>query len=522
MSAASRRWRSGIAVWILALGVPAGVQAQPVPHAVLACPVVVPAPEAAPSTDADLEQRVRDLETAIEQLKTQDAAQPWQGSLGSPIGSRDSSSFPPVPRGTQGLPLDSGMLLRQPAAETASAGNGLAGWSNGFFLRSADNAYVLRFTGQIQADLRDFLDDRDQKDISTFLVRRARLGIDAIVFENFEFRLLPDFGQSQPVIEDAYLNIHYVDAMQFAFGKLKQPVSYEQLIQDRFVPTAERSIIDQLVPARDVGVLVHGYNLLGDKLDYAFGVYNGEINGNLDTNGFKDLAWRVALRPLNFEALPEALHYLQIGISGTTGDEKEPINPNVLHTPATVQFFAYNSTVQANGLRNRWAPELSYFYGPFGFAAQYYYETQEMSPSTVLENKVHVNVPFYGGYVMATCLLTGENRTDYSEILVPLHPFDPLHPLTSPGAWELVARWSRLDVGSVVFAPGVDRLANPLGNADRAQELTLGYNWYLNGWVRMQFNIEHAWFNSPVQLGPGIGNRLTNQNTLIARFQVIF
>ena len=67
-------------------------------------------------------------------------------------------------------------------------------------------------------------------------------------------------------------------------GKFKQPVSYEQLIQDRFVPTMERSLIDQLVPARDEGIMVHGQKLFGNRLDYAISFSNGEINGNIDTN----------------------------------------------------------------------------------------------------------------------------------------------------------------------------------------------------------------------------------------------
>src|SRR5205085_12366547 len=66
--------------------------------------------------------------------------------------------------------------------------------------------------------------------------------------------LLPDFGLGQARVQDAYLNVHYWDAFQVEAGKFKQPFSYEQLIQDRFVPTLERSLIDQLVPQRDVGV----------------------------------------------------------------------------------------------------------------------------------------------------------------------------------------------------------------------------------------------------------------------------
>jgi phosphate-selective porin OprO/OprP len=124
--------------------------------------------------------------------------------------------------------------------------------------------------------------------------------------------------------------------------------------------------------------------------------------------------------------------------------------------------------------------------------------------------------------------LTGEERTTYSAAVVPLRPFDPCHPIACPGAWELVARVSHLRVGDEVFEPiptGRTKfvtLANPVGNSDRALELTLGFNWYLNEWVRMQFNWEHAWFAEPVRLAPGPTGLLRHQDTLLTRFQIIF
>src|SRR5439155_18400242 len=141
-----------------------------------------------------------------------------------------------------------------------------AGWKDGFFIQSEDDLFILRLTGQIQADFRGYVDNRDTTDISTFLVRRARLGIEATMLKYYEFRLLPDFAptgqQGISRVQDAYLNVHYWDFFQIEAGKFKQPFSYEQLIQDRYVPTAERSLIDQLVPARDEGVMIHGKNLL--------------------------------------------------------------------------------------------------------------------------------------------------------------------------------------------------------------------------------------------------------------------
>src|SRR5262249_33102909 len=254
-------------------------------------------------TNVDLEKRVRELEDTVHRLKEERVP-----------------SIVPNPNSASEIDPDS----------LASKENNepLAGWSEkrGFFLRSGADRFTLRLTGQIQADYRAFLDQPDTTDIDSFLVRRARLGIEANVFTYYEFRLLPDFSNRQSptspastVIQDAYLNIHYWDAFQIEAGKFKQPFSYEQLIQDRFVPTMERSLIDQLVPQRDEGIMIHGQKLFGDRLDYGLSVSNGEINGDYDTNKLKDFNWRIAVRPLNDPEDWPLLHGLQIGMAGTTG-----------------------------------------------------------------------------------------------------------------------------------------------------------------------------------------------------------
>jgi phosphate-selective porin len=159
------------------------------------------------------------------------------------------------------------------------------------------------------------------------------------------------------------------------------------------------------------------------------------------------------------------------------------------------------------------------FYRGLGFAAQYYHEDQELRPATA---KSSIEVPTQGFYVLTTLLLTGESRTRYSEPVKPNADFDLRHPLSAPGAWELVGRVSRLEVGSEIFAPGAARLADPNRYSDGATEMTLGFNWYLNPWVRTQVNWEHSWFDQGVQLGVNPNKVFTQQNALLARFQVIF
>jgi phosphate-selective porin OprO/OprP len=137
-------------------------------------------------------------------------------------------------------------------------------------------------------------------------------------------------------------------------------------------------------------------------------------------------------------------------------------------------------------------------------------------------------VPFEGYYFMTTLLITGEERTTYSAAVAPLRPFDICHPCANPGAWELVGRVSRLRVGDDVFTrvptgrTTFVQLADPTRNSDSAVEMTLGFNWYLNEWVRVQFNWEHAWFREGVRLGPGPDGLLRHQDTLMTRFQIIF
>ena len=119
---------------------------------------------------------------------------------------------------------------------------------------------------------------------------------------------------------------------------------------------------------------------------------------------------------------------------------------------------------------------------------------------------------------MASCLLTGEQRYDYTQQIDPIRPFDVHSPVAALGAWEVLWRISRLNLDPGVFAAN---LATPGQSSREATETTFGVNWYLNKWVRAQFNWEHAWFAEPVQ----IGNErfpLTSEDALYTRFQVIF
>jgi phosphate-selective porin OprO and OprP len=492
-----------------------------------------------PADTADLERRIRELEAIVRQIEaeksgTSPAAEPDAPTISQTMQSTAVEQTEPAAGGMGlGLPPSPQPIFNPigsegnaPQSFSQALPPGFAGWRDGFYIISPDEAFSLRITGQIQVDYRLFANTEDRKDIDTFLLRRARFGLEATLFKYYEFRFLPDFGESSdktaptPVIQDCYLNIHYCNEIQFEFGRFKQPISYEQLIQDRFIPTLERSIIDQLVPGRDIGLMIHGEKLFDNRLDYGVSVSNGETNGFGDTNDGKDVNGRVAIRPLNDPDLPDWMRYFQVGISGSTGVEQESVAPASLITPDTVTWFTFSSTTLADGVRWRAVPEMAYFVGPLGMYAEYLLMDQQMEQLGDKAKNLPLNeqnVPFNGWVVLTSLLLTGETRTTYSEALKPLHPFDPRNLCTGTGAWDILFRVSQLGVGDQVFAT-----TNPLaakGQPNEATEFTVGFNWYMNEWVRMQFNWEHDVFSVPVALGAA---PLRDQDSLFTRFQIQF
>ena len=113
-------------------------------------------------------------------------------------------------------------------------------------------------------------------------------------------------------------------------------------------------------------------------------------------------------------------------------------------------------------------------------------------------------------------ILTGETIRDRT-LLNPLSPFDLRKGRCGTGAWEVTARYSELNLDSRVFTAG---LADPKLWTNRAQMVDVGCNWYLNQFVKVYFDWEHAIFGNPVFSSPG---RFHESNDLFwIRTQVYF
>lgn len=95
---------------------------------------------------------------------------------------------------------------------------------------------------------------------------------------------------------------------------------------------------------------------------------------------------------------------------------------------------------------------------------------------------------FSGWYGLATFSLTGENRV-YDSSVAAFRGLQPLHPLGSPGgigAWEVKARYSRIDLD---YLPGAGAASGGIAGGVQAV-WSMGVNWYPTGGLRFMLDCE--------------------------------
>ena len=401
---------------------------------------------------------------------------------------------------------------------------------DGFALKSADGNFVLRLRGYAQADGRFYLDNKANYATDTFLMRRVRPILEGTVYRDFDFRIMPDFGNgasSTTLLQDAWVEWHYWPWLKIRAGKYKPPVGLEQLQQDTWTFFAERGLPSDLIPQRDVGLQVSG-DLFGGVVTYAGGVFNGVVD-----NGIADLAtWdaksgdaRIFVQPFKTTDI-NPLKGLGFGVGGTIGDEQPSSTTTNLPSYKTTgqnTFFTYNDKgVAPDGLEYRLTPQAYYYWGPLGLLGEWAFAEEQMRNGALRDYVYNTAWQMEGSFV-----LTGENAS-YNGV-IPRHQFDPK--TRGLGAVEVVARYGQLTVDHDAFnpSPSVLRFAVPTQEAQQATEWGLGLNWYLNKDIKFVLDYEQTHFEGGAGATTGTGSKAKyvvadreGEEVVIGRVQLSF
>jgi len=400
------------------------------------------------------------------------------------------------------------------AKATAAAQPTVTATRDGLNIRSADNAFTFRLRGYVQSDARFFgAAGPVAPGSSTFLLRRVRPIFEATAYKYFGLRLMPDFGNGQTVLYDAYVEAKPTAALNLRVGKFKPPIGLERLQSATDVRFIERGLPTSLVPNRDVGVQLFG-DLAASRIQYQVGAFDGAPDAAIsdgDVSTGKDVVGRVFLRP--FATIASAPD-VGLGVAGSSGTEQGTLTATSLpsyKTTGQLSLFRYRAdgtapnTVIAQGRRTRVSPQGYLYAGPVGVLAEYVRSTQHVKRATSL-----AALSTDAWQVSGSWLLTGEHES-YTGV-APNHPLDG-GSTGGLGALELVARYGVLTTDADAFP----LFADPATQPRQARAAGIGLNWRLTRGIVFETNYERTRL-----YGSAAATVRSTEHAVLTRLQVGF
>lgn len=407
---------------------------------------------------------------------------------------------------------------------------------------------TVRLSGLLQADMGAFDQDPTSKatlgDIQNGVdFRRARLQAIGSVAEFTNYSVEVDFATAgRPSFMDIWGEQTHVPVLgNVRIGHFRQPFGMDAMQSIRQLDFLERSLPFQaFVPFRRVGIMA--YDTSDDQMTtWAYSIFRtGGFNDaplgdsrfavDLGDNGGFSFSGR-ATHLLWYDEPAAGRYLLHIGGSYDYGRITAGTDAgNTYQARAVPEFFigdAAGGGLTAVGTPffvdtgrlpadqfNLFGVELAGQYGPAHFQAEYL--------ATVVDQTNAPDVYYDGAHVQAGFFLTGEHRT-YSRtagVFDRVHPFTEFFSLDSGfcgwGAWEIVGRWSFLnltdsDAAPLTVVPGIPVSPNP----GRMHDTTLGLNWYWNSYTKVQVNWIHAFLDNQA-----LGD--SDTNIYAARFHLDF
>jgi phosphate-selective porin OprO/OprP len=357
-------------------------------------------------------------------------------------------------------------------------------------------------------------------------LRRARLGVEGVVFYDWKYKFEIDFAADEVAIKDAYVAyanwINGIELSEIRSGNQYVYTSLEQLTSSRFITFMERNAFQEaFLPSveadRQIGVGV----LLGNEhwsfQSGAYGASVGEANDIPGQEEFDDdklaLSVRGTVAPINREV--NGVHQvLHLGASyrhrdaGTLNDCGEVICEGG-DLNALFQYRArgadlhladrFVDTPQIFDEDNMFILEGAFVWGPFSMQGEYAQlkadipgninTLPEGDPDFVgIDSRVR---PTYDGwYVDASWYLTGETRNYLGAegIFGRTKVKRPVYGGSGGwGAWQIAARYDVLNLSDKAAA-----LATVCNECGDQETWLIGVNWLLTDYTAIKLQVSQS------------------------------
>ena len=370
----------------------------------------------------------------------------------------------------------------------------------------------LDFRGRFAADGTDSeASTADPAETSTIDLGKKRLGISGEIKNVMEFQIEAELTSNDPW-RDVYGEVKYFSFARVRGGKFKIPFSLDENTGASRLDFMYRSLAaTHLAPGRDVGVMVHG-RVVNELIRYEAGVFehdgkNARTNNPDKVFGGQTTAARVTVEPLRNRK--NAIGDLSLGVAFTHSDVPEGISALRGQTVLQQNFFSAAEYI-VSGPRKRLGVEMEFLPGPASIKMEWMRVDTERRGQSVEDTDLSP-IEGEGWYVSGTYAITGEKKSRVQRPKKPLFQ-------GGYGAVEVGARIESLRFKS--GASGEQGSTSPradviLGNRD--QVTTLGVNWYINRFLKVQSNFIREELDDPSQ-GPLPGQASFTSKTIRLQF----
>jgi phosphate-selective porin OprO/OprP len=382
----------------------------------------------------------------------------------------------------------------------------------------------LDFGLKIQEDAREPGDAPFE--FETYELHRVRIGIDGEMYGRIQFSIERELtenegvdpteilGRTKSAWKDYYVDVNATDWFQVRVGRFKIPFGVEQLTGISNLDFIYRSIdANYIAPARDRGVMAHG-RFFDRGLNYWAGVFEHDGDNSRSSKirgGDETAAARLTATP--FRTIEAAgLGAMEVGGAfSMTRVSDESVLPNGIRGRTAMSQFTFYEPVFVKGIRTRAEADVDWNTGPFSARAEYTWMSDERNQQGFGDDDLP-DARARAWFVSGTWVVTGENKE---------RPVPPRREMFRGGigAFELAARYERIRFGGV---PGDDEPFRnpravtifPVSN----EIVTLGVNWYVNRWVKLQGNAIREHIDDPERSPVPNGGAFWSQ---IVRLQLV-
>lgn len=306
-------------------------------------------------------------------------------------------------------------------------------------------------------------------------IRRARIYMNGTLGDAFAFRSMYDFADANKVhVTDLWGEVRRLPAVgNLRVGQFWEPISFEQLTLDVEADFLERSLMNALSPARNIGAALH--DDYGGRFTWWLGAFVDDGGGDpAIATGDGDHAITARVAGLPYDTADD-VSFVHLGASASY---RTPTDGTVVYATRPeshlAPVFATTGTLTDVDRVVLLGAEIAVQHGPLHASAEVL--------ESMLDSSAHGDPRFPGWYVNAGWFITGEHQ-GYNHpdgVITSPRVLQPYGTDGGFGAFELVARLSQLDLDSGAVRGGT------------VTDTIVGVNWYLNHGYRFNLDAVHS------------------------------